>query len=144
MNKKITIIFTVIFTLSILASVVFGKTIRDALSPQVVVMSPVFYTFSDGSVTVTGLSSQCFHSTSTPDNGDAGDIQTFALIVEKRNDTGEEAYFAKKIDVIKGKSDGICTELLKSSQMNAMYICSADKTLEDGDRVVIFKIINTP
>lgn len=144
MNKKITIIFTVIFTLSILASVVFGKTIRDALSPQVVVMSPVFYTFSDGSVTVTGLSSQCFHSTSTPTDGDTEAPQAIAFIVEKRNDTGEEAYFAKKVDVTKGKSDGICTELLKSSQMSAMYICSADKTLEDGDRVVIFKIINTP
>lgn len=98
-------------------------------------MSPTFYTFADGTSTLTGLSSSCFYS---------NEINTYAFIVVEQDLYGEKAYYAKKIDVATGKSDGQCTELLQSTQFNAIYVRVSNATLQDGDRVVITKVHNSP
>ncbi len=135
MKKKIVVLFTVVFTASIIFSYFWGGNVRDFLSAKVEVMSPVFYTFADGKSTMTGLSSSCFHTS---------DTETYAFIVEEKSDTGEKAYFVRKIDVTAGRTDDRCTELLKSSDFNAIYVALADKTINDGDRVVISKVLNSP
>ena len=135
MNKKIVILFSAVFSLSIIFAYFWGGNVRDFLSARVEVMSPTFYAFADGKSTFTGLSSSCFH---TADTG------TYVFIVEEKNDTGEKAYFVRKIDVIAGRTDDRCTELLKSPDFNAIYVASADKSIDDGDRVVISKVRDSP
>lgn len=135
MKKIFAIILSIIFSISILVASILGETIRDSLSPKVEVMSPVYYVFDDGQAIMSGLSSECFFYT---ENG------SYAFVVEEKNDTGEKAYFAKKVAVVTGKSDNICTELVKSSHFNGMYICYTSTPIHDGERVVITKISNSP
>jgi hypothetical protein len=135
MKKKLTYVILGLFILSIIFFSGFGKAIRDYYSPHVTVMSPVYYTFADGTIVGAALVNSCFYEV---------DSETMAYIIEERTDTGERAYHAKMIRVILGRSDEKCTEVKKSEKYEAMYICESDRNFLDGDRVVIEKIINAP
>lgn len=97
-------------------------------SPHVEVMAPIMYMFPDGYFSMVALSNSCF----SPDE----DGITTAFIVEENSDTGEHAYFARKIQVILGRSDDKCSEIIKSTTVNAIFICSTDRKITDGDRLL--------
>lgn len=136
MRKKLTLIIFSIFVCFITFFYIFGEEIRDHYSPHVEVMPPLTYIFPDGSMSLVVLKNSCF---STDDEG-----KTTAYIVEENNASGEKAFYAKKIELIVGKSDENCSEIKKSPIFNTMFISSTDRNITDGDRVVIDRIVNSP
>lgn len=100
-------------------------------------MSPTYYEYENGIPTLTGVSSKCLiYNEETQ--------EYFSFVAELRNDTGEEAYFAKLVSISIGRIDDVCVEILASGEQAAMFICLSDKELKDGDRIIIGKVHNSP
>lgn len=136
MRKRISIILIIVYIVMITFFLTFGEKLRDYYSPHIEVMSPIMYTFPDGYISMVVLSNDCFFI------NEDGEITAF--IIEEKTETGEQAYYAKKISVILGKSDDKCSEVIKAPTIEAMFICSSDGNISDGDRVVIERIIDIP
>ncbi len=136
MCRKITLLLIWIYITMIVICGFWGEDIRNSLSVKVDVMAPVYYEFSDKTITMYGLSKMCFFK---DENGNM-----YAYVVEKRDETGESAYFARKVGVKVGRSDEVCIELISSDLQDGMYICKSDTAVNDGDRVVVRAIYNTP
>jgi hypothetical protein len=133
MKRIITFISFGIFIISIIAFARFGKQIRDLYSPHVDVIPITEHIFPSGMYAQV-VRSSCI---SASDEGTAD-----AYILEEKTDTGERAYYAKKIEVSVGESDEKYTELRKVTDFTALYISSSDRALTDGKRVVIERIVN--
>ncbi len=136
MRRKITFLFFCLLTLSVTFFSLLGKAIRDYYSPHVEVMAPISYLFPDGSITMAALVNSCFI---VEENG-----KTYAFLIEERSDSGESAYYTKKIELILGQSDDRYSEVKKAPILNALFICNTNQDLVDGERVVLHKIVNMP
>jgi hypothetical protein len=75
---------------------------------------------------------------------DRKDDKAFAYIAEERTDFGEPAYYAKKQEITVGISDDKCTQVKIDISEKVIFISNSDRTITDGERVVIDSIVNTP
>ncbi|NLE14082.1 MAG: hypothetical protein GX628_10465 [Clostridiales bacterium] len=137
MYRKFVIIVSICFVMNIVIFAIFGNSIRDLLSATVEVISPTYYEYEDGIPTLTGVSSKCLMY-------DEETQEYSAFVAELRNNTGEEAYFAKFVNISIGRIDDVCVEILGSGGQSEMFICFSDKELKDGDRILIGKVHNSP
>lgn len=137
MYRKFVIIVSIFFAINVVIFAIFGNSIRDLFSATVEVISPTYYEYEDGIPTLTGVSSKCLMY-------DEESQKYFAFVAELRNNTGEEAYFAKVVNISVGRIDDICVEILGSGEQAEMFICFSDKELKDGDRILIGKVHNSP
>ena len=132
--KKIYLIFLSIYISVIFIFVFFSTGMRDFMSINVDVMSPVMHVFADGYFSPFVIYDECFYSTE--------EGTTYSYIIELRDENADKAWFIKRIEVIKGLTDGIYTEILYSPVYNAIFVCGASHDITDNARVVISRVVN--
>ncbi|NLC19093.1 MAG: hypothetical protein GX757_07700 [Clostridiales bacterium] len=132
MKKIITLLLFGIFALSISIFTSFGKRIRDYYSAHVDVTNISERILSNG-IYAQVLLSSCLYE------DDDGSI--YAYIVEEKTDSGERAYYSRKVEVITGVVDGEYTEIINVPDFNALFICSFTSDFTEGERVIIEKIV---
>jgi len=132
MKRIITIVLFGIFIISIAVFAAYGKQIRDYYSPHVDATTVNERIFSNGMFYMVLLSS-CLHEDE--------DGNVYAYILEENSDSGEKAYYVKKVEVLAAEVEGKYTALMRIPEYDALYVSSYDKELKEGDRVVIERIV---
>ncbi|MBE6631321.1 MAG: hypothetical protein E7623_01315 [Ruminococcaceae bacterium] len=122
-------IFTALFAFSIAFFAIFGEGIREGMSPLVKVTYPSFIQTDKGS-SYNALPESCFY--------DEFDGAVYVYVLEEREIDGETAYYAKKIKVERGYSNGEYT-VMKQTEESGRFIYECSTSLEDGMRVKLDK-----